>query len=51
MGMEFTNLTVEDLCDLMCGRPEDDVYDNDTMIDPRDGGNHYGKDRQTEKTN
>lgn len=24
MGMEFTNLTEEELCDLMCGKPEDD---------------------------
>ncbi len=24
MGKEFTNLTWDDLCDLMCGRPEDE---------------------------
>ncbi len=24
MGMEFTNLTEEQLCDLMCGKPEED---------------------------
>ena len=24
MGKTFTNLTIEDLCDLMCGGPEDD---------------------------
>ena len=24
MGMEFTNLTEEELCDLMCGGPEED---------------------------
>ena len=26
MGMEFNNLTDEDLCDLMCGLPEIDGY-------------------------
>ena len=24
MGMEFVDLTIEELCDLMCGEPEDD---------------------------
>lgn len=24
MGKEFTNLTEEELCDLMCGKPEED---------------------------
>ena len=24
MGMEFKDLTEEDLCNLMCGKPEDD---------------------------
>lgn len=24
MGMTFENLTMEDLCDLMCGIPEED---------------------------
>lgn len=24
MGMVFENLTMDDLCDLMCGIPEDD---------------------------
>ena len=24
MGMEFTNLTEEELCDLMCGKPEEE---------------------------
>ena len=24
MGMVFYNLSLEDLCDLMCGKPEDD---------------------------
>ena len=24
MGMEFTDLTEEELCDLMCGKPEED---------------------------
>lgn len=27
MGKEFTNLTEEDLCDLMCGTPEEDADD------------------------
>ena len=27
MGMEFTNLTEEELCDLMCGKPEE--YEED----------------------
>lgn len=27
MGMEFTNLTEEELCDLMCGKPEEDEED------------------------
>ena len=25
MGKEFTNLSQEDLCDLMCGKPEEDI--------------------------
>ena len=29
MGKEFTNITQEELCDLMCGKPEDD-YEDDT---------------------
>lgn len=27
MGKEFTNLTEEELCDLMCGGPEEDEED------------------------
>lgn len=27
MGMEFTNLTEEELCDLMCGKPEEEEED------------------------
>ena len=27
MGKEFTNLTWEDLCDMMCGKPEEDMED------------------------
>lgn len=27
MGMEFINLTEEELCDLMCGGPEEDEED------------------------
>ena len=29
MGMTFENLTWEELCDLMCGQPEDDEEDED----------------------
>ena len=29
MGMTFENLTMEDLCDLMCGIPEDDGEEED----------------------
>ncbi len=32
MGMEFTNLTIEDLCELMCGSPEPE-YEEDTEDD------------------
>lgn len=27
MGMTFENLTEEELCDLMCGKPEEDEED------------------------
>ena len=30
MGKEFTNLTEEELCDLMCGKPEEDEEDEET---------------------
>lgn len=30
MGMEFTNLTEEELCDLMCGKPEEDEEDGNS---------------------
>lgn len=29
MGAIFTNLTDEELCDLMCGEPEEDYEDED----------------------
>ena len=29
MGAEFTNLTEEELCDLMCGKPEEDEEEED----------------------
>ena len=29
MGAEFTNLTWEDMCDLMCGVPEDDILERE----------------------
>ena len=28
MGMVFENLTMEELCDLMCGEAEEDAEDN-----------------------
>ena len=28
MGIEFTNLTEEELCDLMCGGPEEEPEDD-----------------------
>ena len=30
MGMTFENLTLEDLCDLMCGIPEEEQWDEKT---------------------
>ena len=27
MGMTWTNLSNEELCDLMCGKPEDEEWD------------------------
>lgn len=27
MGKEFDNLTEEDMCDLMCGKPEEEPYE------------------------
>lgn len=33
MGMEFTNLTIEDLCELMCGSPESDYKEDDEEDD------------------
>lgn len=30
MGMIFENLTCEELCDLMCGKPEED-YDEEEL--------------------
>ena len=29
MGMTFENLTEEELCDLMCGGPEEDTEDEE----------------------
>ena len=29
MGAEFTDLTIEELCELMCGKPEDDGEEED----------------------
>lgn len=29
MEAEFTNLTEEELCDLMCGKPEEDEEEED----------------------
>ena len=33
MGAEFTDLTWEDLCDLMCGQPEEDFIEEDELIE------------------
>lgn len=32
MGMEFYDLTEEELCDLMCGKPEEDEEDDEDEI-------------------
>lgn len=32
MGKEFNNLTIEEMCDLMCGKPEKDYEDEDEPI-------------------
>lgn len=29
MGMVFENLTMEELCDLMCGKPEEEIYEQE----------------------
>ena len=29
MGMVWENLTEEELCDLMCGCPEEDIYESE----------------------
>ena len=29
MGMVFENLSMEDLCDLMCGMPEEDMEEDE----------------------
>ena len=33
MGIEFTDLTLEQLCDLMCGKPDDDCDDDEDEED------------------
>lgn len=33
MGATFENLTWDDLCDLMCGKPEDDSEDEQWVED------------------
>ena len=33
MGKVFENLTWEELCDLMCGCPEEDIYETDEEKD------------------
>lgn len=32
MGAVFENLTEEELCDLMCGKPEDDEEDEEDVV-------------------
>lgn len=33
MGMTWTDLTCEELCDLMCGTPEEDEEENNVISD------------------
>lgn len=44
MGMTFENLTWDDLCDLMCGDPEDDI-EAETPEDIKDMQNGQLEDR------
>ena len=37
MGKTFTNLTRDDLCDLMCGDPEEEWDDTEDKYEDRDG--------------
>ena len=30
MGLTLENLSEEDLCELMCGRPEDEIYNEES---------------------
>ena len=39
MGAEFSNLTDEELCDLMCGKPEEDMEED--MADNVNHPKHY----------
>ena len=32
MGAEFTDLTWDEMCDLMCGAPEEDMEDDNEKI-------------------
>ena len=36
MGKTFENLTWDDLCDLMCGGPEEDLEDEDGESESED---------------
>ena len=33
MGLTFENLTLEELCDLMCGEPEEDYEDEEGTVE------------------
>lgn len=33
MGKIFENLTWDELCDLMCGKPEEEIYEDESVCD------------------
>jgi len=35
MGMVWENLTEEELCDLMCGKPEEEIYEDEQVSNTR----------------
>ena len=45
MGMIFYNLTPEELCDLICGQPEEDEYGNELFCEDN---KQRGRDNQAE---
>ena len=40
MGKTFENLTLEELCDLMCGKPEEEIYEDEQV------SNTYGSEKK-----